>query len=67
MTVLVNNQTQKTKTEARLADLLEQLSLREQKGMAVAVNNNIVPKSNWEEYLLTENDKITIIRATQGG
>ncbi len=67
MTVLVNNQTQNTKKEARLAELLEQLSLREQKGMAVAVNNNIVPKSNWDEYLLTENDKITIIRATQGG
>lgn len=67
MTVLVNNQTQTTNTEASLTQLLQQLSLNDLKGMAVAVNNNIVPKSKWDEHMLTEQDKVTIIRATQGG
>jgi len=67
MTVSVNNQLQDTKKEARLIQLLEQLSLHEQKGMAVAVNNTVVPKKQWNDYILNESDKVTIIRATQGG
>jgi sulfur carrier protein len=67
MDVLVNNQTQTTIKQASLTQLLQQLSLHEVKGMAVAVNNNIVPKSNWDKHMLTEHDKITIIRTTQGG
>ena len=37
------------------------------KGLAVAINNSVVPRANWESFLLNENDTITIIRATQGG
>ncbi len=37
------------------------------KGVAVAVNNTVVPKAAWEGFSLSENDRITIIRATQGG
>jgi len=37
------------------------------KGLAVAVNDAVVPRANWESFLLNENDTITIIRATQGG
>lgn len=38
-----------------------------QKGVAVAVNDSVVPKSNWEKHLLNANDTILIIKATQGG
>ncbi len=37
------------------------------KGLAVAVNDTVIPRTNWESFLLNENDTITIIRATQGG
>ena len=35
--------------------------------VAVAVNFSVVPKDNWDSFTLNENDKVMIIRATQGG
>ncbi|MDF2457404.1 MAG: thiamine biosynthesis protein ThiS [Cytophagaceae bacterium] len=67
MTVFVNDQVQDLKTQFTLIALLSQLSLDEQKGIAVAVNNHVVPKKNWNSHLLSEQDKVTIIRASQGG
>ncbi|WP_292009060.1 sulfur carrier protein ThiS [Chryseobacterium sp.] len=36
-------------------------------GIAVAVNNRIVPRSSWPETILKDKDSILIITATQGG
>ncbi len=36
-------------------------------GTAVAVNNKLVPKSEWENHRLNDEDKLTVIRATFGG
>jgi sulfur carrier protein len=38
-----------------------------QKGVAVAVNNSVVPRSNWDTHTINSNDTILIIKATQGG
>ena len=38
-----------------------------QKGIAVAVNETIVPKKQWESYILQPDDKVLVIKATQGG
>ncbi|MBL7893552.1 MAG: sulfur carrier protein ThiS [Bacteroidia bacterium] len=67
MNVIVNNKTETTETQEKLFGLLARLNLSEKQGIAVAVNNNVVSKTNWNKYELKENDKITIIRATQGG
>jgi sulfur carrier protein len=37
------------------------------KGIAVALNNRIIPLSAWAETLLNNNDSVLIITATQGG
>ncbi|WP_160137996.1 sulfur carrier protein ThiS [Chryseobacterium sp. c4a] len=37
------------------------------KGIAVALNNRIIPLSAWAETFLNNNDSILIITATQGG
>ncbi|PRB02779.1 thiamine biosynthesis protein ThiS [Chryseobacterium sp. KBW03] len=37
------------------------------KGIAVALNNRIIPLSVWAETILNNNDSILIITATQGG
>ena len=37
------------------------------RGLAVAVNNKVIPRINWGTFNLNENDTITIIHATQGG
>lgn len=67
MNVIVNNKTEITEAQEKLFKLLSRLNLSEKQGIAVAVNNAVVSKTNWNNYELKENDKITIIRATQGG
>ncbi len=37
------------------------------KGIAVALNNRIIPQSFWAETFLNNKDSILIITATQGG
>lgn len=37
------------------------------KGIAVALNNSIVPQPSWPETFLKNKDSILIITATQGG
>ena len=36
-------------------------------GTAIAIDNKLVPKNEWNDRLLTDGNKITIIRATFGG
>jgi len=67
MTVFVNNEKRDVSNLKTLSELLESINLNVAKGVAVAVNNQVVAKGEWSNALLKENDKITIIRATQGG
>jgi len=38
-----------------------------QKGVAVALNNTVVSKSEWATTKINPNDSVLIIKATQGG
>lgn len=38
-----------------------------QKGLALAINNAVVPKTEWGKTHVSEQDQILIITATQGG
>ena len=66
MNVTVNSKPYET-SAAHLHDLLVEHSLLDKKGTAVALNGEVIPKSNWSEHTLQENDQILIITATQGG
>lgn len=50
-----------------LLDILKEISLDQSRGIAVAVNNEVVAKSDWPDYKISDKDQITIIKATQGG
>lgn len=67
MLISVNNQPVPFTPGTSLSSLLLELQFAEKKGIAIAVNQQIVPKSTWSTYTLQENDKVTIIQATQGG
>lgn len=67
MTVFVNNKPRQLNDVAVLMVLLEDINMAKQKGFAVAVNNEVIPKDNWDSLTLKENDHILIIKATQGG
>ena len=36
-------------------------------GTAIAIDNKLVPKNEWNDRILTDGNKITISRATFGG
>jgi len=67
MDVFVNNNTVSLDQGSSLVTALEQNGLNSHRGIAVAVNNLVVPKAQWQSHILKESDKITVIKATQGG
>jgi sulfur carrier protein len=66
MKFFVNDKEQYLNGENSLENLISK-TISDTKGIAVAVNNSVVPKNNWEKFQLKESDKIIIIKATQGG
>ncbi len=50
-----------------LIDMLALKSMTDQKGIAIAVNQQVVSRSQWADFKLKENDEVLIIKATQGG
>jgi len=67
MNIYVNNKQQELPSQANITGMLELLNITSQKGIAIAINNNVVPGAEWNTYVLKDDDKVTLIRATQGG
>ena len=67
MKVFLNNESVEVNNSIYLMEILKLKNLEQKKGIAVAVNNQIIPKMNWEKYTVSENDKLMVIQATQGG
>lgn len=65
MKILINN-VQTDTVSADVQSLANELALPE-RGVALAVNNKIVSRTNWTETVLNEGDNVTIIKAAFGG
>jgi len=50
-----------------LAEFLSQTGVFDAKGVAVALNQEVVSKEEWGTHQLQSNDQILIIEPTQGG
>ena len=64
--LLVNGENVELPDNANIKDLIEHLDCQDQR-IALEVNEAIIPKSAHEEFLLSDNDKIEIIKAVGGG
>lgn len=68
MQLKINGEFQELDLPAQtVAGLLDALKLPATRGMAVAVNDAVVPRSQWSTAELKDKDRVEIIRATQGG
>ena len=67
MTVFVNDQPRALAAGTALVDLLRALGLAERKGVAIAINDEVVPRSTWPVRPLADGERILVIQATQGG
>jgi sulfur carrier protein len=67
MVVYCNNIEHSVPASASITGVLDALGINAGRGTAVAVNNTVIPRSAWSEHILADNDRLTVIRATQGG
>ena len=63
--IKVNNQ-EVTTEAANIQQLAEQLNLPE-KGVALAVNNRVIPRADWADMVLEGSENIVVIKAAFGG
>jgi len=64
--VIVNGQPHELPDSATVAELLRQLELP-QRGMAVEVNQAIVPRARHAEHMLADGDKLEVVSLVGGG
>ncbi|MDB0675720.1 sulfur carrier protein ThiS [Barnesiella intestinihominis] len=66
MKIYINQKEIEAQDSISIKELLDmqQISIE---GTAIAIDNKLVPKNEWNDRILTEGNKITIIRATFGG
>ena len=66
MNITVNGENRTLQAETSLAQLVESLGLKE-KRIAVEVNLDIVPRSEYDNFILSDNDTVEIVNAIGGG
>ncbi|MBS82630.1 MAG: thiamine biosynthesis protein ThiS [Gammaproteobacteria bacterium] len=66
MNIFINQEKKIVEDNINIDLLLKTLSFQD-KYIAIEVNLEIIPKSEYSKYILKENDKIEIIRAVGGG
>ncbi|WP_138479046.1 sulfur carrier protein ThiS [Dyadobacter bucti] len=67
MEITVNDQSTEIPEHHSVQQLLATLFPDSSKGIAVAVNQYVLPRSEWPAYILRPQDRIMLIKATQGG
>jgi sulfur carrier protein len=66
MKVLVNGEPTELETGATVQSALATLELP-QRGVAVAVDAEVVPRGEWPAHELSEGARVEVLRAIQGG
>ncbi|MBU3011755.1 sulfur carrier protein ThiS [Polaribacter vadi] len=66
MTIKVNNETQEISNKTTLQELVDYLKITTN-GIAIAINNAVVKKTDWSSKILQQEDVVLIIKSTQGG
>ncbi len=67
MTVFVNDEILEFSDTPTLIKIFEIQQITEMRGLAVAINEEVIPRVLWAETVLQNNDRLMLIRATQGG
>jgi sulfur carrier protein len=67
MDVFINDQKHSVNEQTTVAEMMKYMEVKSNKGLAVAVNETIVPRDDWQTTNLKDGDKVLMIRATSGG
>ena len=66
MTIVLNGEKQQVTANTSISQLLKNLNL-ENKRLAVEINQQIIPRSEFDQHILNEMDKVEIVQAIGGG
>lgn len=67
MNVVLNGDDAQVDTGATVADVLARLEVPARRGVAVAVEGEVVPRREWDARVLEEGTRVEIVNAIQGG
>jgi sulfur carrier protein len=69
ITVTVNGETRTVPDEYPLLEVLKDLEIdpAESTGVAVAINESVIRRQDWDDVTLAEEDTVEVIQAQQGG
>ncbi len=67
MNIYINDEAKQISEDDTLQQIIDGVEIKRKKGIAVAVDNQVIPRSQWEHYYLKQDAKVMIIIATQGG
>lgn len=68
MDITVNGTSQTVQTGTTISQLIRETDgVEDRNGIAVAINDEVVPRSDWDTHQVSDGDRIEIIQAVQGG
>ena len=67
MNIYFNDKLHQIESGAALQLVINSFIGEKQKGIAVAINDFVIPKQHWNTHFLQADDKVLVITATQGG
>ena len=66
--ILLNGEASEARPGETLAEVLGRLGVSsDARGVAVAVDGEVVPRASWEVFALTEDARVEVLTAMQGG
>ena len=66
ITIVLNGSDKQLDSNISVSQLLEELGLTEER-LAVEINQQIIPRSNFTDHTLNEKDNVEIVQAIGGG
>ncbi len=64
--IVLNKKEIELKDNSTITMLIENMSI-ETTGIAIAVNNKVIRRNEWQNYILKNNDIVIVIKAVCGG
>lgn len=66
ISVRINGETREFDQPLTVREILSDLAIKEGT-VAIAVNESVVPKAEWDKILIQDGDRVEIIRVVAGG
>lgn len=67
MILIVNGSSMKLADGSSIAQVIAALDIPTTKGVAVAVDGTVIPRSEWDTLALRSGMRLEVLRAVQGG